>query len=277
MQFEQSKLFLIILSGMFILAGCSFVQPFPTATITPTSTPLPTSTPTPEPFDWRQLQPGLERRVIEIVKDRQYLDSLYILRLEPEYFEFGIAYDPQGLTLENWQARTGALIVVNGGYYRSENEIYVPNGLIVIDSVPMGVSYGDFGGMFAVTETGPDLRWLAHQPYDPNEPLMAALQSFPILVKSGGELGFPAEHEDNLTARRTVIAQDREGRILLMVAPQGNLTLHQLSAYLTESDLNLDIAINLDGGPSSGILLAEPSENIPAISPLPIVITVLNR
>jgi hypothetical protein len=62
-----------------------------------------------------------------------------------------------------------------------------------------------------------------------------------------------------------------------MIAPQGNLTLHQLSAYLTASDLELDIAINLDGGPSSGILLAEPMESIPAISPLPIVMTVHTR
>ena len=62
-----------------------------------------------------------------------------------------------------------------------------------------------------------------------------------------------------------------------MVAPQGNLTLHQLSAYLTTSDLQLHMALNLDGGPSSGILLAEPAEKIAAISPLPIVITVHTR
>ena len=75
-------------------------------------------------------------------------------------------------------------------------------------------------------------------------------------------------------ARRTVIAQDTDGRILLLVAPEGNLTLHQLSAFLTDSDMNLDIAINLDGGPSSGILLAQPDQKIPAISPLPVVITI---
>ena len=58
-----------------------------------------------------------------------------------------------------------------------------------------------------------------------------------------------------------------------MVAPPGSLTLHQLSAFLTGADLGIDIAINLDGGPSSGILLVEPDEVIPALSPLPIVIT----
>ena len=141
----------------------------------------------------------------------------------------------------------------------------------------MGTSYGDFGGMLAISAGDPELRWLAQQPYDPNEPLQYALQSFPILVKPGGDLGFGPEHEDNIQARRSLIAQDQAGRILLMVAPQGNLTLHQLSATLTESDLEIDFAFNLDGGPSSGILLAEPAEGIPAISPLPIVITVYER
>jgi hypothetical protein len=277
MQFHRFNQLLLILAGIFFLAGCSFVEPLPTATVTPTFTPLPTLTPTPKPSKWRQLQPGLERRVLEVDIEGQFTESLYILRLEPEYFRFGVAYDPLGQTLEDWQAQTGALIVVNGGYFRLEDEVYIPNGLTVIGSVPMGSSYGDFGGMFAVKETGPELRWLAQDPYDPNEVLQAALQSFPILVKPGGELGFPSEYEDNISARRTVIAQDQAGRILLLVAPQGNLTLHQLSTFLTNTDLDLDIAINLDGGPSSGILLSEPAEKIPAILQLPIVITVNTR
>lgn len=270
-----------LIAAILWLTGCENTLPRPVDTATPTATltvtPTPSATPEPIPSEWEELQPGLERRTLEIEQDGQYLDSVYILRLEPEYFQFGVAYDPQGLTLENWQAQTKAQIVINGGYFRLENEVYIPNGLTVIDSIAMGSSFGDFGGMFAVSGSGPELRWLALQPYDPNESLQAALQSFPILVKPGGELGFGAEHEDNVQARRSVIAQDQAGRILLIIAPQGNLTLHQLSATLTNADLEIDIAINLDGGPSSGILLADPSEKIPAVSPLPIVITVHNR
>jgi len=271
----------ILFAAIFWLSGCMSTPPQPVDTATPiaTFTPNPTPTATSEPTssEWEQLQPGLERRTLEIKEDGQYLDSVYILRLEPKYFQFGVAYEPQGLTLESWQSQSGALIVINGGYFRLEDEVYIPNGLTVIDGIAMGSSFGDFGGMFTVLETGPELRWLAEQPYDANSSLLAALQSFPILVKPGGELGFGAEHEDNVQARRSVIAQDQAGRILLMVAPQGNLTLHQLSTYLTNADLGIDIAINLDGGPSSGIFLADPSEKIPAISLLPIVITVYTR
>jgi hypothetical protein len=53
--------------------------------------------------------------------------------------------------------------------------------------------------------------------------------------------------------------------------------LHELSAYLTESDLDLDIALNLDGGGSTGIFVADPRESIPPTRPLPFVILVYPR
>ena len=271
----------IVLVATVWLSGCQAILPQSPNTATPTatqtSTPAPSTTPEPTPSDWQQLQPGLERRILEVWQDGPYLDSLYILRLEPGYFHFEVAYDPQGLTLENWQSQSGALIVINGGFYRLEDEASIPTGLTIIDGTPMGDSYGDFGGMLAISGGDPELRWLAQQPYEPNEPLQSALQSFPILVKPGGELGFGPEQEDDVQARRSLIAQDQAGRMLLMVAPQGNLTLHQLSTALTESNLEINFAFNLDGGPSSGILLADPIEKIPAISLLPIVITVHQR
>jgi uncharacterized protein YigE (DUF2233 family) len=141
----------------------------------------------------------------------------------------------------------------------------------------MGTTYGDFGGMLAITADGPQLRWLAQHPYDPSEPLLAALQSFPLLVKPGGEPGFPEQEEDNRAARRSVIGVDRDGRVLLITASIGDFTLHILSAYLVASDLDLDIALNLDGGPSTGMLLADPFQEISSYVPLPIVITVRER
>ena len=62
-----------------------------------------------------------------------------------------------------------------------------------------------------------------------------------------------------------------------MVAPQGYFTLHQLSLYLTESDMNLDIAVNLDGGGSTGILVTNPREIISPTRPIPFVILVHPR
>jgi uncharacterized protein YigE (DUF2233 family) len=221
----------------------------------------------------------LERRVINLLNEQgQWLEHLYLLRLEPAFYQVGLAYEAQNpRDLKSWQVETGALIVLNGGYFREEAGKLIPTGLIVVEGQAQGQSYDTFAGMLAVTTEGPELRWLEQTPYDPQEPLLAGLQSFPLLVKPGGELGFPAEHEDNRRARRTVIGQDRAGRLLFLVADRGYFSLHQLSLYLVNSDLDLDIALNLDGGPSSGLLLAEPAEGIPAFSVLPVVITVKPR
>ncbi len=282
-KFVPRIILFLLFSWMFLGCGTDVVAPAPTSisTLASTSSPLPAFTPTRDPIPdtgWRSIQPGLEKRLIKIYSDQnQQVESLYLLRLDPNQFRLDIAYHDAPQSLESWQAETHALVVVNGGYFRIENEKYVPNGLTIVNGKRLGASYESFAGMLAINDDRTELRWLADKPYDPREPLRAALQSFPVLVKPGGQLGFPEQYEDNVQARRTVIAQDQEGRILFVVAPRGYFTLHQLSLYLTKSDLQLDIAVNLDGGPSSGILLADPWEIIPAQTLLPYVILVYVR
>jgi hypothetical protein len=233
----------------------------------------PTATPTRPPPDtgWESLRPGLERRVINLRDGQDNLvESIYLLRLEPGQFEFRLGYRPgQPRSLRDWQAETDALLVVNGGYF-TENQI--ATGLIVMDGVASGLGYRDFAGMFTVTEAGPEIRWLRERPYSPDEPLRYAFQSFPLLVRPDGQPAFP--DEDGHRSRRTVVGQDRNGRILFLIAPWGHFTLHQLSQWLSQSDLDLHIALNLDGGTSSGLLLADPPETVPAFVLLPLVITV---
>jgi uncharacterized protein YigE (DUF2233 family) len=227
---------------------------------------------------WSLLQPGLERRLIRIYNDlNQYVEAVYIWRLDQNYFRLDVAYNSTPKSLESWQRETNAVMVVNGGYYTIENERYLPNGLTIVNGEASGSSFDDFGGMLAINESRAELRWLVQKPYNAYERLQAALQSFPILVQPGGELGFGPERENGVSARRTVIGQDKDGRILFIVAPQGYFTLHQLSVFLTESDLNLDIAMNLDGGGSTGILMASPRDIIPPTRPLPFVILVYAR
>jgi uncharacterized protein YigE (DUF2233 family) len=227
---------------------------------------------------WTLLQPGLERREIPIHDDLgQQVETVYIWRLDQNYFRMDVAYDDTPRPLETWQRQTNGLMIVNGGYYSVENERYFPDGLTIVNGHASGRSFNGFGGMLAIDDSQAEIRWLAQKPYNAYEPLKAALQSFPVLVEPGGNLGFGAERENHVSARRTVIGQDKKGRILFLVAPQGYFTLHKLSVYLTESDLDLEIAVNLDGGGSTGILVASPPEIIPPTRPLPFVILVYAR
>jgi hypothetical protein len=257
------------------------MTPVEMATLTPAPSVLPafdTERDTGTSTDWSLVRPGLERRVIPVY-DRQNLqvESLHVWRLDQNYFRMDIAYADSPKSLETWQRETNALMVVNGGFYSIENERYFPDGLTIVNGAASEHGLNGFDGLLAIRDSGTEVRWLDQKPYDPAEPLHAALQSFPILVEPGGGLGYGPERESNASARRTVIAQDKDGRVLFIIAPQGYFTLHQLSAYLTESDLDLDIALNLDGGGSTGILVADPPEVISPTRPIPFVILVYAR
>ena len=250
---------------------------------TSTLTPMTAVAVTPTPISdtgWELLRPGLERRVIRLVDEAERpLERLYVVRLQPELYRVTIAYRPgEAQSMAAWQEETRALLLVNGGFFTAE---MVATGRIVVDGVGSGVSYKGFGGMLVVAADSADsvesvsVRSLEERPYDPNELLAYGVQSFPLLVKPGGEIGYP--EEDGQQARRTVVGMDGDGRLLFILAPNGTFTLHELSRYLLASDLALEIALNLDGGTSTGLRLAEPAEEIPAFVPLPAVIAIYSR
>lgn len=275
----------LLLASLLISVACRPAGPAATATETslpatatqqPLSpaTPLPTPTPTVPDSGWQTIRPGLERRVINLVDDAgEWLESITILRLEPDTFRFEVAYRPgHPQSLSAWQEETAALLAVNGGFFNEEDAAL---GLIVSQGQVSGSTFQGFGGMFGVTAAGPFLRSLTQEPYRPGEPLLAAVQSFPMLVAPGG-LAVVSE-EDGQQARRSVVAQDGQDRILFLIAAHGHFTLYQLSRYLVASDLDVDRALNLDGGKSSGLLLADPYLYVPSFTLLPAVITVRAR
>ncbi|MFQ6101561.1 MAG: phosphodiester glycosidase family protein [Anaerolineae bacterium] len=253
--------------------------PSPTPWPTPTPYPTPWPTPTPEPADtgWQPVQAGIELRQVR-VETGEAAERLTIVRLDPIAVRFRVHYDPNApCPVSGWAERLQPLLVVNGGYFTPENETV---GLLISDGRVWGTPYGDFGGMLVVTAEGQvSVRWLTDQPYDPDEPLQEAVQSFPVLVKPGGVMGFPAEADDGRPARRTVVAQDCQGRILIITAPRGYLSLHELACFLAQSDLDLDVALNLDGGFSTGLWLKanETAVEIDSLVPVPSVISVYTR
>jgi uncharacterized protein YigE (DUF2233 family) len=242
--------------------------------ILPSGTPVPaTATPLPPDSGWLRVASGLERRTLRLFNaDGGVIETVTVVRIEPGSYQFEVHYNPDApRTVQEWAAGSGAAITINAGYFAPE---YAALGLIVADGIQHGQSYGDFAGMLAVRPDGVQVRWLRDQPYQPDEALTAAVQSFPVLIKPGGVLGFP--EEDGIPARRTVIGQDRSGRFLIIICPNGTFTLNRLAHFLLETDLELDIALNLDGGYSTGLFLSAGSERfvIPSYTAIPAVITI---
>jgi uncharacterized protein YigE (DUF2233 family) len=231
--------------------------------------------PVPAPPDtgWQLLEPDVELRQSEVAARGDILECLTIVRLDPTQVRFRVRYDPTNpRPVSAWASGSQPLLVINGGYFTPENEA---TGLLVSQGQSWGAPFGDFAGMFAVTaDEQVSVRWLREWPYDPSEPLSEAIQSFPVLVKPGGVMGFPADANEGMSARRTVVAQDRSGNILVLVASRGYLSLHELAVFLADSDLEIDVALNLDGGRSTGLWLkaGEVSVEIDSVLPVPSVI-----
>ncbi len=123
--------------------------------------------------------------------------------------------------------------------------------MLVADGTVYGRSYQGMGGMLAVSGGRAQVRWLRDQPLQPGEQFEQAVQGWPMLLGSAGQ---PAYTEtDEAVAARTAVGQDRAGRLILLVCPNSFFTLHGLTEWLAGSDLDLDTAFNLDGGPSTGL------------------------
>ncbi|MBC7228760.1 MAG: phosphodiester glycosidase family protein [Thermoflexales bacterium] len=243
---------------LFLSLACGLL-PAPTPTPTPTATPTPLPSPTPEPSDtgWLEAGDGAEIRRMRVTLTGEGVERVTLVRLDPARVRFRVLYTPgEGRRVSEWVSRLRAagespLLVVNGGYFTPE---YLATGLLVSSGRAYGTSYAGFGGMFAVLPGNRvEVRWLVARPYDPTEVLVEAVQSFPVLVRPGGVLGFPPDADDGRTARRTVVAQDREGRVLFIIAQDGLFSLHALARWLLGSDLDVDVALNLDGGQSTGM------------------------
>lgn len=223
---------------------------------------------------WQPLESGVELRQVDVAAG-SVLERLAIVRLDPAAVHFRVHYDPTNPRLvSEWATWLQPLLVVNAGYFTSENET---TGLLISGGQSWGIPFENFAGMFAVTANGQvSVRWLRERLYDSEEPLVEAVQSFPVLIKPGGMMGFPADADEGNLARRTVVAQDRNGSILVVVASRGYLSLHELAVFLANSDMEIDVALNLDGGGSSGLWLetGDVDLNVDSSTAVPSVIVV---
>jgi hypothetical protein len=258
--------------SILLLSAC--VSPSPTTSnqlpATNPQSPAPSPqlpTPTPSDSGWVSLDPGLDRREIVVPFTEQgFAERLILFRIDPAFFTFRVRYSP-GFPRYVSEWATAARLVFNAGYFDENNAAL---GLLVSDGRSFGASYRDLGGMFSVVGGQPNIRSLIYQPYELIEPLEQAVQSFPTLIYPDGS---PFNKEDNVRSRRTAVGQDAEGRVYLVIAPHTAFTLAELAAWLHASDLGLTIALNLDGGGSTGYS-AGGHDQINSLVPIPAVIAV---
>ncbi|MBC8161817.1 MAG: phosphodiester glycosidase family protein [Roseiflexaceae bacterium] len=257
-------------------AGTPTRAPRPVATLRPTIA-LPVVTPVSQAAEavpdtgWTLGSSGVELRTLSSSGEQRV--SITIARLDVALVRLRVGYAPdEPRSLASWAEQGQPLLVVNGGFF---DEQFQTTALLISDGMASGSSYQGFGGMLTVAPGGEvGLQPLRDQPYDPAQPLDQAMQAFPMLVFPGAAM--PGVVWDDERERRTALAVDREGRLLIIVSALPSFSLNEFSDWLLASDLQIDRALNLDGGASTGMIVRAGAAQgqIDPFSRLPIVLIV---
>jgi uncharacterized protein YigE (DUF2233 family) len=273
------------------LAGCSAppsqavvnaTPVLPEMTIFPAQPTAPAAPPAelmPTPFgaqydgEWKPAMPGVEYMLWEFTVNKRK-ELVLMTRFDPSQVNVRVHYDPlQPKSARDWQTATQAGVVINGGFFNDKNQV---TGLIVADGEASGRTYRGFGGMFSVGQDGtPALQWLRDEPYRAGENIAQAVQGFPMLVVNGERI--EAMDDNGERNRRSFVALDAQGRVLLGVSQMAQWSLTDLADFLAGAE-SLDVvsALNLDGGASSGLWMAGALDGVSmnSFDPVPAVIAV---
>ena len=257
------RMFLLIASAG-ILAACSL-----RTDLLPTAPPTPTTTPE---TGWQYIADGLEWKTLRPKGDD--LAQLIVVRINPAHYTFRARYrarDPQSLS--NWrELESGASVVINANFFDINREVL---GLVVSDGAAHGGAYRDRGGTFLLRNDIPTVLANRSQVLPSDGSIQQAVQGFPLLIEDGRQVYFFTANAER--TRRTLIAEDQRGNILIMVSPFLGLSLADLGAYLPSTDLDIETAFNLDGGGSTMIALPGADYYQPSFDPVPTILAVYAR
>ena len=231
------------------------------------------SKPTARPqSDWTLIEDGLEWRRLSPHGDE--LAQLIVVRINPQYFRFRAAYragDPQSLA--SWrELEPEASVIINANFFDRENRAL---GTVISDGVAHGTAYLDRGGTFLLRSAVPSVIGYRSHSLRIDRSVEQAIQGFPLLVDRGKQSYADARASER--NRRTLIAEDANGNILIMVSPFLGLSLADLSAYLATADLEIVTAVNLDGGGSTMIAIPGIEYFQPSFDAVPTILAVYAR
>ena len=259
--------------GVFLLVALSLLLTacnLP-AELIPALTSIPASTPTP-PSPWQVIAEGLAWRTLLPHDDE--LAQIVVVRINPQHYAFRVHYrarDPQSLA--NWrELEPEASVIINANFFDPQHQAL---GLVVSDGLAQGTAYRERGGTFLVRDGVTSV--IANRAYElaQDGSVEQAAQGFPLLVEKGAPAYFSAAGGER--TRRTLIAEDGDGNILIMIAPWLGLSLADLSAWLPTTDLAIETAFNLDGGGSTMMALPDADYLQPSFDRVPTILAVYPR
>ena len=200
----------------------------------------------------RSLRPGLE---FGMWRGEPYCrrgsSEIAVLRVDPARFPLRVAHyttQPDGIPLDimEWQHRLNAVAVFNAGQYYPDYSymgLFVSGGRTISSRI-----HPEFQAALVADPKsgGPRARVLDLSEHGLNPsalPWREIAQSFMLFDRSGTL----RVRKTPQIANRTAVAEDREGRIVILVT-EGGYTLSEFAGLLKTGPLGLTHAMSMDGG-----------------------------
>jgi uncharacterized protein YigE (DUF2233 family) len=209
------------------------------------------------PLQWQAIGRGLTFTLVHVLQDGAVVADVAVVKIDPASNAFRVFHGaPQAISL--WQEKLQAPIVFNGSFYKRDAQ---PCGLVIADGKAIGPAGNrQMRGMFVAEPKGmsPDLPRatildLLTTRIDPKKlPWTQGVQSFPLLLDYKGKIRVK---DSEMRSRRTVIATDRNGNILVFNTSNRFFTLFEMAEFLKGSKFDIDSALNLDGGTEAQLLI----------------------
>ena len=207
---------------------------------------------------WEPLAEGLSVTVWEPGRtcDDQ-VPPLIAVRIDPERYRFATYhYKTKNFprpTIKEWQRRTGADLLFNAGLFRDD---YSYMGVLLKDGRSLGTKrHAQWQGLFVAEPTAPGLRKarvmdLAVDMWDVDKTAYREVAQSLMLLDHQGK---PRVRQTSKRAHQTIVAEDRDGFIVLKTTDA--VTLWDLATCLRSGFPAIHQAMVMDGGASSDLLI----------------------
>ncbi len=234
---------------------------------------------------WQEVAPGLDFCMLQTP---QYCKSgspeNIVLRIHPEKwsfktYHFGTLPVKERIPCYQWREVLGVPLVINAGQY---TEDYTHLGWLISNGKNLGTrQHPIWKGLFASEPLDKGLPYA--QIIDLNDS-PTSLVTFRYSEAIQSLMLFDIKHEIRVNrtpnqARRSIIAEDYSGNILLFVS-KGEYTLWDYATMLLQSRLDLKQAMSLDGGSQAQIAFSFTNNEMyyPLLQiPLPAILAISPR
>ena len=228
---------------------------------------------------WNEISKGLSYANILATPSNSNRKEFFVVKIDPKLFEFKIYNNQDQKTAKNLKQiheEKKSLLTFNGAFF---DESFKAMGLLQDeDSTSHKQSNSELmNGVFFVGEKANESdkkipAGLSELNTTPNQKNWFMIQNGPILVNNAGDI--PLTKDTGKLAARTAIGIDKEGNIIVIILHQSllntdnTLSLYQFAHLLKENaifkPMELHSVLNLDGGPSTGIVIQ--NEYIPELN-----------